>query len=64
MNTQKLEQAIEHIDKALELINRTYYNSLWKELFLLKEALWDKIDEAEELQELFDESDRQRGLTK
>jgi hypothetical protein len=62
INTQKLEQVIEHIDSALAMIDKTDHRQIWQTLEQVRLMLWDAVEYAEGLQALFDEPDRQRGL--
>jgi hypothetical protein len=62
MNTHNLEQAIEHVDRALEMIDDIDHLRIWQALEHVRQMLWDAVDHDEGLQQLFDWSDRQREL--
>ena len=62
MNTHNLEQAIEHVDRALEMIDDIDHLRIWQALEYVRQMLWDAVDHDEGLQQLFDWSDRQREL--
>jgi hypothetical protein len=64
MDTTKLEQAIEHVARALELLDKADFPSIYRTLETVKQMLWDEVNNAETLQAFFDKSDRQRGRSK
>jgi hypothetical protein len=58
IDTTKLEQAIEHINKALELIDEVLHPQPFKLLEFARQALWDEVAHAERWEEIPDDFDR------
>ena len=53
MNTHDLEQAIEHIDQALEMIDDIDHSRIWQALEQVRQMLWDAVEHGEALQAVF-----------